>query len=309
MEERDVDLILLEEFLASEGFREWFLKEIGLTGAYELLAAGRSVVTANGESDVEVELRGAAGNVHVLVENKISAPFQDRQAERYRERGALRMRNGECIAFRVVLVAPSEYIERTQESPETVAFDARIPYERIVEWFTAEGTERGRVKAALLRNAFEGREKGRAFDSGVTDFHTKYWKLQQVLAPELGMKRPDVRGPGSSFIVFLPTTFEAFRRDRLCEFQHKLEHGCIDFELRGRGALRSEFLRLYGKKLPPWVSAEKAGKSLALRVRTTRVEIYGSFDEQRPAVEEALSKSRRLLEWIEEHIELVTFGL
>ena len=35
--ERDIDLLLAEEFLASSAFRRWFLKEIGLARSFSLL--------------------------------------------------------------------------------------------------------------------------------------------------------------------------------------------------------------------------------------------------------------------------------
>jgi hypothetical protein len=39
--ERDIDLLLLEEFVANPGFREWFLGEVGLAVPNELTRVER----------------------------------------------------------------------------------------------------------------------------------------------------------------------------------------------------------------------------------------------------------------------------
>lgn len=74
--ERDVDLFLLEEFVASNEFRSWFLATIGINDALSLTAAGRSVNTITGESDLELTFQDSTGSIKVLIENKIDAAFQ-----------------------------------------------------------------------------------------------------------------------------------------------------------------------------------------------------------------------------------------
>jgi len=81
--ERDLDLLLFEEFVASPEFALWFVNRVGGFDLSEhpVISASRSVTTASGESDLEVALTTADGSIHYLpVENKISASFQPRQA-------------------------------------------------------------------------------------------------------------------------------------------------------------------------------------------------------------------------------------
>jgi hypothetical protein len=54
--ERDIDLLLLEEFIASVHFIQWFTEQINRVDAEIecLLSAQRSVTQSNGESDLEV---------------------------------------------------------------------------------------------------------------------------------------------------------------------------------------------------------------------------------------------------------------
>jgi len=309
MEERDVDLLLLEELLVSQSFREWFLRKVGLDRPMDLVGGGRSIATANGESDIEIELQDDDGSVHLLVENKITATFQETQPQRYRDRGETRLASGICSTYRTVLVAPAAYLETARQRADAAAFDALIAYEDIINWLESAGSPRDRVRAHLLRSAVTAVRGRRMFDPGVTTFHLQYWELQQEVAPELGLKRPDVRGGSSTFIVLRPDRFQEQRRQGLCEFHHKVEKGFLDFELRGRGPMRKQFLEKHGSMLPPWISAERASRSLALRVHTTRIDVNRPFHEQEDAVREALEKAMRLVALLEEHPDLVLFDV
>src|SRR4051812_5076572 len=87
--ERDVDLLLLEEFLASAEFGNWFLRKVsnGQASSGALIGARRSVTESNGESDLEVTLKlPDDSTLRLLIENKVGAGLQPQQAERYRSR-------------------------------------------------------------------------------------------------------------------------------------------------------------------------------------------------------------------------------
>ena len=92
--ERDVDLLLLEELVASRPFFEWFLGRVGISPSAELIAVARSVTTSNGESDLELTIKLDDRIRKILVENKIDSIFQPRQADRYCERAAGYLRDG-----------------------------------------------------------------------------------------------------------------------------------------------------------------------------------------------------------------------
>jgi hypothetical protein len=93
--ERDIDLLLLEEFVTSTDFRSWFLSQIGVEERVSLSEACRSVKTVNGESDLEFTLDGTSGAVKVLIENKIDASFQPNQPQRYTGRANEYKKSGE----------------------------------------------------------------------------------------------------------------------------------------------------------------------------------------------------------------------
>lgn len=72
--ERDVDLLLLEEFLSSARFSQWFLQKVLGEALADWLCvkAARSVTNSIGESDLEVAFKGPDGLTHLLlIENKV----------------------------------------------------------------------------------------------------------------------------------------------------------------------------------------------------------------------------------------------
>src|SRR5262245_48360101 len=111
--ERDIDLLLLEEFVASPTFLAWFLKEIQLPDNAVLTDAARSVVTPTGESDLELTLESSLGVIRVLIENKVGALLQPEQAERYRGRAESHKHNQDCSRAVTAILAPKAYFGQT----------------------------------------------------------------------------------------------------------------------------------------------------------------------------------------------------
>ena len=96
--ERDIDLLLMEEFHASEEFVKWFCSEIDLRDISPA-DVWHSVSDTDGESDLLVRVIKDGQRIGVLIENKIAAPEQDRQAERYHIRGIKWREQGKLDGF------------------------------------------------------------------------------------------------------------------------------------------------------------------------------------------------------------------
>src|SRR6516164_4089717 len=86
--ERDIDLLLLEEFHVSDSFARWFWKRAFRQDApvRARLSAWHSIAdTQLGESDLIVAYQDDLGSrLAVLIENKVTAISQPNQAERYK---------------------------------------------------------------------------------------------------------------------------------------------------------------------------------------------------------------------------------
>ena len=203
--ERDIDFLLVEELVAPDGFLPWFLARIGLSGTYEPVAVAHSATTPTGETDIELTIRSASGTRVILLENKIDANLQPRQAERYRERAARYVAEGQCSAASTVLVASAAYFA---SDAHDLGFDHTVSYEDILDWFVHADRlgSRKEAKLALLQRALARGSAGWVMvpDESATEFWRRYWELSRALAPELRMDEPQAKPAISTFIYFRP---------------------------------------------------------------------------------------------------------
>src|SRR4051812_10323813 len=113
-QERDIDLMLLEEMHCDPEFVSWIAKFAGIRDA-SLHLAHHSVYCGNGETDVLAQMDTPDGRVALMIEDKIGAEMQPRQAERYRERGTALCADGLLKYFRTLLCAPQSYLQGVPE--------------------------------------------------------------------------------------------------------------------------------------------------------------------------------------------------
>ena len=75
--ERDIDLLLLEEFVATPAFAKWFNLQTSAQDLSEepVISAHRSVTTSTGESDLEIVMLSSDGRVNYLMIEKNLSGF------------------------------------------------------------------------------------------------------------------------------------------------------------------------------------------------------------------------------------------
>ena len=204
--ERDLDLIQLEELYGASGYADWLACKVGLHSS-RFVSAHHSVSAtvngASGETDLLVYFEKAGARTAVLVEDKISAAFTHRQAERYMERGQDLVMRGEAEAFTTVLVAPRMYLSSV---PATDPWQNKISVEEIASWFEGQAGHHFRwrfqalnaVLQKLARNLSASSEDAARFSLALSNY------LLAMHAPNLwhnpGKDRtgPIIRFPGSS---------------------------------------------------------------------------------------------------------------
>ena len=106
--ERDIDLLVLEEFSVSIEFCEWFSTRIFGEPTYQsTIGVWHSVTDAKfGESDLIFLFENIEGaRISILIENKIDAPPQITQGERYYFRGEKGIKEGYWEKFKTCVIA------------------------------------------------------------------------------------------------------------------------------------------------------------------------------------------------------------
>lgn len=307
--ERDMDLLVMEEFLSSPGFSDWFLKmAIGKEAVnWSCVKARRSVTNSIGESDLEIVFKDLEGLTHfLLIENKIAAALQPLQAERYRLRGSSYKSGGHCARFTTVIVAPAKYFGTSQAAK---GFDSRVTYEDLAGWFEAASSlgPRRFYKLAIIQRAIEKGAYGYQVneDEISTSFWRHYWNLSRRHAPHLEMREPRGKPSGSTFITFHPQSLP-----RGFEIKHKLTGtagaltGFVDLEIGSLGSRVNQVYLALRPFLEEDMTVVRATGSAAVRVVVDIVDPNKSAEPQEAGISTGLDAASRLLTWFDSQPEI-----
>ncbi len=219
VEERDIDLLLLEEIHVNANFAAWLARKTQITGAFE--RAWHSVSSAGlGESDLLLRYRDGTKHTILMVENKIAAAEQPDQAKRYRKRAKRLLESGDADRTVTAMFAPAAYLA----SRSAAGYDLHLSYEDISAWFRSEPSARARWRADLLDKAAAAARRGYEMVEvpGMTARHRELFELLRDW-PELTMNDPGPKGARSTWIVLNPAS-----RPRGVSINLKLDRNRID---------------------------------------------------------------------------------
>lgn len=293
--ERDLDLLILEEFMSSGLFQELFLKKVNFNvSGLCLVDAQRSVTTSSGESDLEITFQSKNGGLYkLLIENKIKAGFQKDQRKRYNLRGDTYIKQGEIVQYSTILVAPKIYANSARKG-----FNVRINYEDIVQYFDQNTLlgKRKNYKILLLKSAIEKSSLGYqpVADECVTLFWQSYRKLTLDIAKEFNMEPPENK-PASSTFIYFPRS----KLPDIVDLVHKLEKGHFDLQFKGMGSNLNLIEEKYRGKLTTEMRIVKANKSASIRIDTPKLYVADTFYSQKENAIKAINSGKELLKWYE----------
>lgn len=289
IQERDVDLILLEELSTDNVFCEWFVKELNLPKLLSVNGAWRSISSFGlGETDILFSYNSKNEKIFILIENKLDASFQNEQFNRYVKRANEYIKNKECDNAYVILTGPKVYCENQNE------FENYLTYEAISERFEFIGTKRKLFKRDLLKIAIEKLRRGYQPVNSlpVQKFWHSYWKFKEEKFPSLKMKEPDIVPHQSDW----PMLYD----DRLkgITFYHKLAQGNTDATFKG---FSEEVAFKIKEILPEWAKFEQHNRSFSVRIFSGKVDRTKNFDKQIKTVEIGLKNLIKLRDWLIEN--------
>ncbi len=290
VQERDIDLLLLEEITVSVEFREWIVKQITGEKIKKFVEPKHSVSDSNSEFDIVLIFISESGKKHaLLIEDKIGAMAQKNQPQRYSKRGDEGVVNREWDVFKTCIIAPERYLKNNKEAKE---YSSQISYEAIGKWFLEHKSERYDFKNRMIKEAIEQNRRGytKIPDEKTTDFHKKYYVHVKNNCPELEMREPRSSPAGQSWIYFSPRILK-----KKMYIVHKGDRGVVDLQIDGYGD-KLDSLQL---KLKPFIKKNMGlaptNKSASLRIDVPLIDVTSSFDEQIEKINKALKAGKRLL--------------
>ena len=261
IQERDIDLILLEEFNVEKSFCNWFIDKLKLPLFEKSNIAWRSISDFGlGETDILFSYISNGETIYVLIENKLDASFQENQYDRYLQRANKYVETKKCQKVFCVLTAPLHYCENQED------FKIFLSYEEISDKFRDSKSERNIFKSRLLNIAIEKLRRGYKPVNApiVQEFWNLYWEYKEEKYSSLEMKRPGIVPEKSDW----PMLYDK-RLGKKIVFHHKLSQGNIDVTFIG---FSNSFETRLIKVIPDWAIFEKFSKNFAIRVPSDKVD-------------------------------------
>ncbi|MDX1774017.1 PD-(D/E)XK nuclease family protein [Oceanihabitans sediminis] len=289
IQERDVDLILLEELSTSNSFCEWFIRELDLPNLTSVNGAWRSISAFGlGETDILFSYNSNDKKIFVLIENKLDATFQNEQFNRYLKRADQYLEKKECDIAYAVLVAPKLYCDNQSD------FENYLTYEKIAERLEFIGNKRNIFKSNLLQIATEKLRRGyQPINSvPVQSFWHSYWRYKEENYPNFIMKEPNIVPHNSDW----PMLYDDSLKNIV--FYHKLGQGNSDATFRG---FPEEVEFKIKDILPEWANFVKHSKSFSIRVFSGTIDRTKDFNEQLENIDRGLKNLERTRNWIIEN--------
>ena len=289
IQERDVDLILLEEFYTDDLFCEWFIEELNFPTLTSIVGVWRSISDFGlGETDLLFSYLSNENKIGVLIENKLDASFQDEQYNRYFKRAEEYVNKEHFDKAFVVLVAPDLYCKNQSD------FEFYISYEKIADRFAFTGSKRNLFKRELLQIASEKLRRGyQPINSEIVQaFWINYWQFKEEHYPSLEMKKPTIVPYNSDWPMLTD------KRLMTVQFYHKFGQGNIDASFKG---ITEEQEGIIKQLLPDNIKLVKHSKSYSLRIFTHKIDRTKEFQDEKHKIEEGLKQLDFLRNWIINH--------
>jgi hypothetical protein len=276
----------MEEFHVSEEFVEWFCCQVGLMSGVLFNGAWHSVSNTDGETDLLLRVKVDNRRVGVLIENKINAPEQDKQDQRYHLRGTRSQRDGKFDEFVTCICAPQVYLDGLVVDS---LYQHRVSYEAIAGWFAKLDGPHHAWRYRIMQEAIEQGRRGYKMivNSTISEFHMAYWEYLQRRHPNILMNKPTPKGSKSNWILMKGSDFP-----KTVMLRHKLDQRVVELGFGDRKV--SELLAVRNDWPHDIVPVQKGGKA-SLSIRVPEIDMTKSISAQEDRLEQVFAAVYRLL--------------
>lgn len=292
--ERDIDLLLAEEFSVHPAFATWVLSKTKFAGQdAEVVDVHVSRADVQGESDlIVVFARPAGGRFALLIEDKLDAPLQPDQAKRYRQRAEKEVSLGMCADFEIILAAPRHYIEGY---PGLDGFDVKIAHEDIGAAIAElDPSPRGRYRANFVGTASTKRINTwkPQRDEATDEFWEAAYRIATQEFPILEMKRVSI-SKGNTWLDLRPHDMPTMPKRTYVRL--KGDRGFVDLTFTNTTAY--VFHREVAALLGPGMSIHQTAKAAAIRIEADGFAVTDELELALSRIRSAFSAAARLMEF------------
>ncbi len=277
--ERDVDLVLVRCFYDNNAVAQLFLN-----GNDQILEIHHSAMELHGESDLLIIAQRDGKRHAILIEDKIDAPAQPNQYERYCERGERGIADGRWSGYTVFITAPHRYLESDCEARK---YPHKVSFEVILDQLK---TVNDPVSLAILDTALKRSEGSlpAVVDEAVTAFWEHYYDYHAQNAPHLMLcVNRCKKGPNATWPEFRTNLFKT-------KILHKSAQGCVDLQFRGLAEKVSQLEQLLKTYVTENMIVGKAGDSAIVRIYVPAMDFSKPFEQYESDMADVFSAVARL---------------
>lgn len=302
--ERDIDVLLAEEFAISPEFADWFLQQTQKFKYVEAQVTDIYISMSDnlGESDLVVKFqRSDRKSFALFIEDKIDAQFQPNQLERYRQRAQLGVEKGQYTEFEVVLCAPNIYRNAHLDAVKSYPF---VSYEAICAFLRSCDPNDPRLayRADFIESSIPSSVSAwKRNDDEVTNrFWDAAYKIAHSEFPELEMKPLKVT-KNSTWINF--RTWDMPTMPQRIYISFKGDRGQMDLTFTNT----RDYLILPHLKpvLTEKMDVVQTGKSAAIRLCVDGFKVAVPDIDVLGKVRDAFAACVQLLKFYRENIDLL----
>jgi sRNA-binding carbon storage regulator CsrA len=303
--ERVIDQLLEEEFFINSNFAQAFISGCfsGFLNKADAVRAtyrsARQEHSGGDESDLIILIEQNNKTYALMIENKINADKQDRQPERYIERGINGIRGELWDSFETCLIAPEKYLENRKNKDY---YHNYISYEEVIIFLeeTIHNERRLKFRKHQFKTAISKREKFiRAPDiPEVVKFVDDIKKLSHKSIPELKLEMENNGAANNKVLWFhfskdnYPDGVEIILQQKAVVAQFKLPK--CDALVAGKEAIfkgnKYEFLKA------------KSGKSCTIRKAVDPINCLLPLESQKKNLIQCMSYIQEMDIFLQEKI-------
>lgn len=271
--ERDMDLLIMEEFISAPEFARIFLDAAKINGDYIIERAIHSMRDADlGESDI-VFILNISGKRHAVhIEDKVDALAMPNQHGRYTLRAEKDVLEGKYDTYSVLIAAPAQYLATNKEAQK---YECQVSYEQLREYYAMCNDIRAQYKLALIDRAICDQKNGYQWEAnpGVTHFCSAMDVYQKEHYPNLPI------GTNAWWRGYKTLLLNAV-------MVYKANKGFCDLQFSNYTP--QELLPRVKKHITDRMTIAKAGKSASVRIAVPPVDFEEAFEDNVQEVDEAL---------------------
>ena len=299
--EHDMDMLFLEEFVASKEFLNIFTSKVGILDATVVEVEHSKTHPEYGESDMTVIVELKSKRHGLLIEDKIDAIAMPEQFSRYIKRGELGVTNGDYSDFSVFIVAPKKYLN---ENAEAQKYPNKVSYEECLKYFEADTDNRKQFKRSQIKQAIHKQKTGYQVieNKAVTEFWSKYIAYQKENYSHLLLTATEgPRGANSIWPQFNTVIEKVYIIHK--SNNSKYNNGYIDLTIPGMAEYLPQlemFLNEMVNLKEKGMTVHPTGKAAAVRLVVPKVDFSKSFEDQIGAVETSFKAIEKISELVKQ---------